>query len=627
MNIITKDEKFFKSTGTKSQIKSILKDLVDLNKYKTSPEITNIPISQVRLQIIKTFKRYKRMLKIYWTIDTKNKDYKKSSGIEEYSASDVQNMVSKLLENDGYKKVCKRTIERDIQILNKVGLIKSKIRRLGVGNGSISHYIQNMEFAHKHKEIILEFLKERLKENLKNRRIVSDFHQDIEDTMQHWHTNSKKNEKPQTDESQFNLNEHNEQKDNIVMSHVQDPHVINKAKISYIKEKNSKENSEMLLKKADFYEKKKSKCKITRKDVETRLLSDYKISEKYVKQIKEMSNNDSTYINALLNLEQAITDYGIEYSLEDVLEHFLKQFVNRYKHKVWMMMKREDGIINDYEIIWEGRFRDWYPNKYKKRFVEKTVYGENICVGKKFLEKKGKKTKKNLRIYATEKAGKKGTEAKVKRTNLEKKEKRRLELLRREEYLQRLFKQEAKERKERLRRAEEERAHLKNRAKESMLVTLKKNIGDNVQLNETDSFLNKTPPNILSESLSNEDIECKDDCIVSTTENGIPLSETKERVVVFSEAEERQICAKNRSLDIIISDTLKQGITDNTGVNIIDDVSNNFAPDISYRLLPKMDIEFETNYSGFKTSKGLSVSSLGIVVSEEGNKIIKEKET
>ncbi|WP_152520659.1 plasmid maintenance protein, partial [Borrelia persica] len=601
MNILPKDEKKFKSNGTKSQVKSILKGLIDLNKYKTSPEIKNISVSQVKLQITKTLKRYNRILKIYWAIDTKNKDYKKSSGVEEYSASDIQNMVSKILVNDGYRKVCKRTIERDIQILNEVGLIKSKIRRLGVGNGSISHYIQNMEFVHRHKEIIFEHLQERLKENLQNRRIVSDFHQNIKDAMQHWNTNPKKNENPQKEESQPNLNEHNQhqQKHTTVMSHVQNSHVINKANISYKKEKNSKENSEMLMKKADFYEKKKRNCKIMRKDIQTRLLSDYKISKKYVKQIKEMSNNDSTYINALLNLEQAIIDYRTEYSLEDILEHFLKQFANRYKHKVWMMMKRKDGIINDYELIWEGKFRDWYPNKYKKRCVEKTVYGENICVGKKFLEKKGKKTKKNLQIYATEKADKKETEEKAKKTDLEKKEKRRLELLKREEYLQRLFKQEAKEREERLRRAEEERAHLKNRAKESMLANLKKNIGDNAQSNETDSLLNKTPPNILSESLSNEDIEGKNDCIESTTKNEVSLFKIDERVGMFSEVKERQMCAQNRSLDGMISDTLEQSITDNTGVNIIGDISNNSAPDISYRLLPKMNIEFETNYAGF----------------------------
>ncbi|WP_038363977.1 hypothetical protein [Borrelia persica] len=281
-------------------------------------------------------------------------------------------------------------------------------------------------------------------------------------------------------------------------------------------------------------------------------------------------------------MKQAIIDYGIEYSLEDILEHFLKQFANRYKHKVWMMMKREDGIINDYGVIWEGRFRDWYPNKYKKRCVKKSVYGESICIRRKLLKKESKKATKNLRNHETEKKAKK--------------EKRRLELLRREEYLQKLFEQEAKEREERLRRAEEKRVHLKDRGKESILANLKKNIGNNAQSNETDSFLNKTPPNILSESLSNDDIEGKNDCIES------PIK-----------------------LDGMISDTLEQGITDNIGVNIIGDESNNSASDISYRLLPNMNIKFETNYAGFKTTKGLSLSSLGIVVKEEENKIIKEK--
>ncbi|WP_024653173.1 plasmid maintenance protein [Borrelia persica] len=621
MNSLSKDEKNFKSTGTKSQIKSILKNLIALNITKISSDTKKILVSVVKLQISKMFKRYNRLLKIYWAIDTKNKNYKQSGGAEEYSASDIYNIVSKLLENDGNKKVSKRTIGRDIKLLNKTGLIQSKIRRMGMGNGSISHYIQNTELAPMHKEIILEYLQELLKENLKDKKIIGDFDKNITPNC----TNLEKVE------SQLELSEHN--KANIIshmpklMSHVEMSDVINKAKISYIKKKNSKENSEMLLKKADFYGKKKRDCKIMRKDVETRLLSDYKISEKYVKQIRKLSNNDSTYINALLNLERAIIEHGIEYSLEDILEHFLKQFANRYKHKVWMMMKRKDGIISDYEVIWKGRFRDWYPNKYKKRLVSKAVYGENICVGKRILEKEGKKEAKNLRIYATEKAGKKKTEAKAKKADLEKEEKRRLELRKREGYLQRLFKQESKEREERLRKAKEEHEYLMSRARESMLATLKKNIGNNAQSNETDSFLCKTPPNILSESLSNEDIERKDDCIGSTTENEISLSGIDGRVGMFSEAKERQMCAKNRSLDGMISDILEQGITDNTGVNITGDVSNNPAPGISYKLLPRASIALKTNYEGFKTSKGLSVSSLGIVVLKERNKIVRKKET
>ncbi|WP_024653620.1 plasmid maintenance protein, partial [Borrelia persica] len=439
---IAKDNQNFKYKDPKGQIDAILKSLVELNIYKNPHNTQTIRMSYVKLQISKMLKRYNRLLKVYWTINTKNTNYKQSKGIEEYSASDIQNIVLKLLENDYAKKVCKRTLELDIKLLNNLNLIKSKIIRFGKGKGSVAYYVQNMELMPTHKEAILEYLTQLLQDNLKDKFIIGNFDFDKPFDNEPKNINSKINSKTTKLIKEKIESKNNEQLNKnrmSIISHVQDSDDINKANISYKKEKNSKENSEMLLKKEDFYKKKKRDCKITRKDVETRLLSDYKISEKYVKQIKELSNNDSTYINALLNLEQAITDYGIEYSLEDILEHFLKQFANRYKHKVWMMMKRKDGIINDYEIIWEGRFRDWYSNKYKKRCVEKSVYGESICIGKKLVEKESKKATKNLRNHDTEKKAEK--------------EKRRLELLKREAYLQKLFEQEAKERKERLRRA------------------------------------------------------------------------------------------------------------------------------------------------------------------------------
>ncbi|AHH05836.1 plasmid maintenance protein (plasmid) [Borrelia miyamotoi] len=128
MNSVAKKEKKFKLNSIKSQIKSILKTLVDLNKDKSSLDTKYILVSQVKSQIVKMLKRYNRLLKIYWAIDTKNKNYMQSNGIEEYSASDIYNMVSKLLKNDDYKKVCKRTLERNINLLNEMGLLKSKIR-------------------------------------------------------------------------------------------------------------------------------------------------------------------------------------------------------------------------------------------------------------------------------------------------------------------------------------------------------------------------------------------------------------------------------------------------------------------------------------------------------------------
>ncbi|WEG86190.1 hypothetical protein [Borrelia miyamotoi] len=90
MNSVAKKEKIFKSNGIKSQIKSILKTLIELNKDKTSPKIKYILVSQVKSQIAKMLKRYKRLLKIYWAINTKN-SYKQFYGVE-----NTQQVISKI---------------------------------------------------------------------------------------------------------------------------------------------------------------------------------------------------------------------------------------------------------------------------------------------------------------------------------------------------------------------------------------------------------------------------------------------------------------------------------------------------------------------------------------------------
>ncbi|MBW6186570.1 hypothetical protein KZ870_35360, partial [Pseudomonas aeruginosa] len=398
------------------------------------------------------------MLKIYWAINTKNKNYMQSNGIEEYSASDIYNMVSKLLKNDGYKKVCKRTIERDMKLLNEMGLLQSKIRRLGKQKGSISHYRQNMELTHIHKDIILEYLKHLLKENLKDIKIIDDFNKELEDETLN-DTNIEKFEIP------YNLIKHNKI---TLMSHVKKSHVINKTNISYKNKENSKE---MLSKKTVSNKQKTRQCKFKRQDVETRLISTHKISRNYIKQIKEHSNNNATYINALINLETAIIEYISEYNIEDILEHFIKQFSNKYKGKVWMMMRRKDGIISDYELIWERRFRIWYSNKYKCNYVPKKAYSNNMQVESKALNYKAKEKPKYLNLQKIEKIDKKI------------REKRKFGLNQREEYLKKLFECEVREREKRLKKAKQEQDSLKEQIKEDMIVILKKNKIDNFETN------------------------------------------------------------------------------------------------------------------------------------------------
>ncbi|WP_038365245.1 plasmid maintenance protein, partial [Borrelia coriaceae] len=153
MNSLTKKTTNFNSNDTKEQIKSILKSLVALNKDKTSSATKFIRVSQVRYQINRMLRRKLRLYKIYWIIDIKNAKYRKSCGVEDYSARDIYNVVIKLLKNDGQKTVCKRTIERDIKLLNEMGLLESKIIRFGENKGSMSFYKQNMQLAHLHKDI------------------------------------------------------------------------------------------------------------------------------------------------------------------------------------------------------------------------------------------------------------------------------------------------------------------------------------------------------------------------------------------------------------------------------------------------------------------------------------------
>ncbi|ETZ17250.1 hypothetical protein BDCR2A_01837, partial [Borrelia duttonii CR2A] len=202
-------------------------------------------------------------------------------------------------------------------------------------------------------------------------------------------------------------------------------------------------------------DKKSEKVQFKRIGVKTRLIDVHKISRNYMQQVKELSNNDSTYVNALLNLETAINEYGKEYDIEDILKHFLKQFGNRYKYKVWMMMKRTDGVINDYDLIWEGRFKDWYSHKHKKNYTTtKERYGEKIRLSSKNFEFNASK---NVKDEEEEKKEKEKTE-----------KKRKLQLKRQQEYIERLFRQEEQERRERIRRREEEKAKLRMEVKEEI---------------------------------------------------------------------------------------------------------------------------------------------------------------
>ncbi len=131
--------------------------------------------------------QYDRLLKVYWVIDVKNQNYKNSCGVDRYSACDIYRLVADLLKKDGKKVVSVRTVQRDLKLLNEIGLIKTKLRKFGnkdnKGKGSIAHYIQNTELVAYHKEIIWEHLVQLLYEKLENKKIVGDFDEDIKNAV------------------------------------------------------------------------------------------------------------------------------------------------------------------------------------------------------------------------------------------------------------------------------------------------------------------------------------------------------------------------------------------------------------------------------------------------------------
>ncbi|SCW43298.1 hypothetical protein SAMN02983004_01096 [Borreliella japonica] len=378
--------------NSKFTFQNLLIKLVENNNKKTCTG--TVKVSYVESLIKKIcVTPYKRMLKVYWAISVKNKNYKKSFGVERYSACDIYRIVAKLLEKDSKKAVCKRTVQRDIKILNDLGLIQTVIRKFGkdkTGHGSVAHYIQNMQFVAYHKEIIWEYFVSLLEEKLANKKIVGDFDWNIQNAVfkvskfqniQNKFQNHTKNttsfrfvDNKVSHKNSFGIFEqpcdisllaqHTKCRLNTMSPQVVPP-VINKAIISNIKYKNSKNsniNSKIL----------KNNLDPEKNNVEDRLIQ-RDIPKDFLYRVKDLSNNETTYKNALNNLETVLDELP-NAKVKYILEHFLAQF-SEYRYKVWMMMKRNDGVSSDYDLIWKDRFNE---------FVSKKVH--NIDYVKKVLE-------------------------------------------------------------------------------------------------------------------------------------------------------------------------------------------------------------------------------------------------
>lgn len=105
-------------------IKDLLKRFVSFNFRKKFCRGT-IRVSQVETMIKKMrAQQYERILKVYWAISVKNQNYKNSFGVDRYSACDIYKIVVELLKRNSKKTPCVRTVQRDIKMLNDIGLIR-----------------------------------------------------------------------------------------------------------------------------------------------------------------------------------------------------------------------------------------------------------------------------------------------------------------------------------------------------------------------------------------------------------------------------------------------------------------------------------------------------------------------
>ncbi|MBB6043311.1 plasmid maintenance protein (plasmid) [Borreliella yangtzensis] len=307
-----------------------LEELLKQNQKNTNSNLIELKQSRLKSYLTKKKTIYKRILKVCWAIELKNKEYHKSNKLKTYSTIEIYNIVNKCLSKDN-QKTSIRTLEYDISFLNKALLITTKLKHLGKDNGSFAFYIQNKNLWKHRFKVIQEIINEEIKEYLKDKKIVSDFSKEIDNTIK------KNNIKP---------------KSSIADESIAD--VIPKGTKDIYKIKNS------IRKKPEKMNKISYKEYITKK-----LMKVHKIKKLQITKILKISNNEKTYINALRNLKSAIEKYKKEYEIEDISRHFIKEFKNKYSKKIWMMNGKTDKI-NDFNEIWEKRFKKTFLNKSLK---------------------------------------------------------------------------------------------------------------------------------------------------------------------------------------------------------------------------------------------------------------------
>ncbi|MCD2332714.1 plasmid maintenance protein [Borreliella americana] len=320
-----------------------LEEIINHNQKTASPNLIELKHSRLKSYLTKKKAIYQRILKVCWAIELKNKQYFQSNKLKTYSTIEIYNIVNKCLSKDN-KKISIRTLEYDISFLNQLLLITTKLKHLGKDNGSFAFYMQNKSLWKHRFTIIQEAINAKIKEYLKDKKIVSDFSKEINNPIKKNNIKNIKSKNSIADESIAD----------VIPKGIKD---INKIKNSI-----EKENRE--IKKHSYKE-----------YIENSLIKIHKIEKIEITKILKISNNEKTYVNALRNLKLAIEKYKEEYKIKDISNHFIREFKNKYSKKIWMMNGKTDKT-NDFNEIWEKRFKKKFLNKnlkeqYKNSYEEK----------------------------------------------------------------------------------------------------------------------------------------------------------------------------------------------------------------------------------------------------------------
>ncbi|WP_241766282.1 hypothetical protein [Borrelia crocidurae] len=152
-----------------------------------------------------------------------------------------------------------------------------------------------------HKDAILEYLTQMLQDNLKDKIIIGNF--DLNEPFDNEPKNiNSKTTKFITKKIEEKNNEQLHKNRMGIISHMRIYDDFNKADISNINKKNSKTSiKKKSLKNASCKKPKSEKIQFKQIGIKARLIDVHKISRNYMQHVKELSNNDFTCINALLN--------------------------------------------------------------------------------------------------------------------------------------------------------------------------------------------------------------------------------------------------------------------------------------------------------------------------------------